>query len=343
MKLESRYLQIVHWLEQCFPNTNIQLEPLTGDASFRRYYRVKVYEKKYILSDCPPDSGSIKLFCDMSEQYQACELKTPTVYQADLELGVMLLEDFGNDHLIDIPTAKQTAYGEQAIDLLVKVRMLSESSTLQLPIYDHDFVQRELDIFTEWCVAVHCGITLSESEQQLFDTSYQILIDSALAQPQAGMHRDYHSRNLMVLECGQLGVIDHQDSVCGPITYDCVSLLRDCYRRLSDNEIELLAKRHYLQLKRELQMKSESQDDSEKFTYETYIQWLDLMGVQRHLKAAGIFCRLSHRDNKHGYLDALPLTLTYIVEIGMKYPQLQPLANWVQQKVVNSLCKSQQR
>ena len=201
------------------------------------------------------------------------------------------------------------------------------NSIYQLPDYDDVFVALELNIFSEWLVEKHLSIELSVEEKAQLEQCFSVLIDNVAQQPKAFMHRDYHSRNLL-LSNENIAVIDFQDAVFGPITYDIVSLLRDCYQRLPQADVEQLFNYFTQLLTEQFPDKRYGEIDGE-----TWQRWFDLMGLQRHIKASGIFARLYHRDNKPGYLPDIPLTLDYIVEVAKKYPELSYLSELVTAKI----------
>ena len=210
---------------------------------------------------------------------------------------------------------------QQALQLLPVIAQVQDCQQQPLPTYDGEFVLRELNIFKDWLLGVHCQICLDCDTQVMFDQVFTTLINNAAQQPKVGMHRDFHSRNLMVKQ-QQLWVIDYQDAVIGPITYDAVSLLRDCYIRWPATQVEQLKQYHY-------QLCIEHGLLAAEVPYSQYSRWFDLMGIQRHLKAAGIFARLNHRDGKTAYLRDIPLTLSYIVDIASQYDELKALSKWV--------------
>ena len=226
---------------------------------------------------------------------------------------------------------------KQAIDVLPQIANVSLPENYTLPVYNADFIRKELNIFSEWLVDEHLGLMLSEEENTSMLNCFDVLVQNAIEQPQVVVHRDYHSRNIMVLNDNEdlshqenkLGIIDFQDAVIGPITYDIVSLLRDCYIKWPTENVEVLFE-YYRQLMNE----SHQYADIDKAQWS---RWFDLMGIQRHIKASGIFARLFHRDNKEGYLKDIPLTLSYIVDISAKYSELSALHNIVLNKVIPSL------
>ncbi|GAA5216128.1 aminoglycoside phosphotransferase family protein [Corallincola platygyrae] len=321
------------WANEQLDTQDISLSPVSGDASFRRYFRCQVNQQSYIVVDAPPTHEDSRPFVAIAEAYLKAGIKVPELISVDLEQGMMLLSDFG-DTLLLSELNEQTAgfLYSHALQLLPQVIRVTETAEGQLPPFDEALLAREMALFPDWLLNKHLGISLDDEERDLVDEAFALLIENSLQQPQGGVHRDYHSRNLMVCEDG-LGVIDFQDAVVGPVTYDAVSLLRDCYVRWPDALVyELLARWQDLLVAEEL-LAPEIDED-------TFRRWFDLMGVQRHLKAAGIFARLYHRDGKDGYLPDVPRTVQYIVDIAGCYPELSEFANWVEQRVLSELNKS---
>lgn len=227
-----------------------------------------------------------------------------------------MLEDLGiRDYLSQLNQSSASNLYHDAIDALIKLQQIK---TDQLPAYNSELLAQEMALFPEWLIGQHLSITLSEDHQDILKDTMESLISSALEQPQTMVHRDYHSRNLMVTEENNPGVIDFQDAVIGPVTYDLVSLLKDCYIKWSDNEIH-----SWVDYYRSMQSLVA------KVPREKFIKWFDLMGIQRHLKAIGIFARLNHRDNKPGYLKDIPRTLSYIVDCAPRYEETQPLMHLI--------------
>ena len=334
--------ELVQWLKQSgFSSPN--LVAMTGDAGFRRYYRFTRGETAYIAVDAPPEYSNNAAFFSIANQLAEQGIKTPKIYAHDLGVGFFCLEDFGADLLADVLTDTSMAtWYQQAIAILPTIAQTP--ITPEMKNFDQAFVDTELAIFTEWLLANYLGITITEQEKQMLETSFAILADNILAQPQVFIHRDFHSRNLMVLsDTGtrdtlpsdkqasdkQLGVIDFQDAVLGPITYDVVSLLRDCYVKWPAEQITPLFT-YFVE-----QMTASGQYSE--VSFDTWQRWFDLTGLQRHIKASGIFARLLLRDGKAGYIKDIPLTLSYIVDIASTYPELSALANFVRDKVIPAL------
>ena len=320
---DLRQQQLEDWLIKQFDASEIHVCPLDGDAGFRRYFRAQIYGRAYIAVDAPPETCNNNAFVDITQRLSAVGVKTPEVHFADLTQGWLCLEDLGDTLLIQTLSEQSCdAFYQQAMAPLLK---FSNVSTHSLPVFDEAFIRLELSIFSEWLLEKHLGITLTEKEKTQWENCQRMLVASAVAQPQQFMHRDYHSRNIMRCATGELGIIDFQDAVFGPITYDIVSLLKDCYIKWPREKVLTLYRYYLTQLDSAL---------VEKFELQQWVRWFDLMGLQRHLKASGIFARLHHRDNKSHYLADIPLTLSYIQETVALYPEFAFLAELIESKVL---------
>jgi len=326
MLSDPRFVALSHWLRQYFDD-EVAIKLICGDASFRRYFRVHHQGKHYIVSDSPIDLVPIAPFVAMAKAYQRAGLLVPEVLATCHEYGFVLQTDVGEQQLLSVLNKENvTHYYQQALNLLPTIATVTQTENGALIDFDATFVARELAIFIDWLVNEHLDYSLTEHEQQLITSAFRALTANVLAQPHVGMHRDYHSRNLLI-NGSQLAVIDFQDAVLGPVTYDAVSLLRDCYVRWPDAIVDPLMAYHY-------QLAIEHKLIDKTLALSTYKQWFDLMGLQRHIKAAGIFARLYHRDGKPGYLADIPLTLRYIADIGAQYPQIAAFSEWVGQTLL---------
>lgn len=287
--------------------TDAALVPVAGDASNRRYFRLQGPASGVIVVEAPPATEKNHEFLKVRELLAGAEVRVPELFAADLDRGYLLLEDLGDSLLLPLLTpALADGYYGQALALLRRLALVDITDT-NLPVYDNALLAEEFSRFPEWFLERLLGLVISDDERKLLDEVAGLLIGSALAQPQVLVHRDFHSRNLMCVEEHALAVIDFQDAVLGPVTYDSVSLLRDCYIGWPRARVEswALAHRDALQSSGALP----AIDDA------TFLRWFDLMGLQRHLKVLGTFARLYLRDGKAGYLADLPLVIKHISEV----------------------------
>lgn len=327
-----RTTALTHWLESQFSVQNINLLPLTGDAGFRRYFRFKYQNENYIAVDAPIALSNNQAFVSVQQMLQNVSVNVPNIIHADLEQGFLCLSDFGDLVLAELLSdTNMQQYYTCAIVELDKMLTCSSSSISSLPLYDEKFIFTELEIFNEWLLEKHLGIYLTLDERIDLKRCFDELVSAIVEQPKVFMHRDFHSRNIMQLESGELGIIDFQDAVNGPVIYDLVSLLRDCYVRWPNNLIAPLVESYRLQV--------QDYFPSETITKEKWQYWFDLTGLQRHIKASGIFARLYHRDNKPGYLADIPLTLRYIQDVSAQYDKLSFLHGLVSKRVIPALNK----
>jgi hypothetical protein len=325
--MSERIKALQHWLQADLGIQNAQLVAITNDASFRRYFRLIAEDVSYVVMDAPPDKENCVPFIEVANRLQASGLNAPQILASDLKPGFLLLTDFGSQLYLPALNEAQveSLYGD-ALDALVVMQTRTSSDNLLL--YDYQSLHREMDLFTDWLLDKHLNLSLSTIEQANLAICFELLSSSALTQPQVFVHRDYHSRNLMIVPNHNPGILDFQDAVKGPITYDLVSLLRDCYISWPLAQVRGWALRHYTQMQPTGILKDV---DESKF-----LRWFDWMGIQRHLKASGIFARLYHRDGKTNYLKDIPRTLGYIVEVSANYPELAPLYKLVEQRVLPS-------
>lgn len=320
---DVRHDQLIDWLAEKYQSHQVKLQPLTGDAGFRRYFRFQLNEQSFIAVDSPTQYCNNKAFVQMSKCLAQADIPQPDIFYHDHDKGFFCLKDLGDTLLADVLSPETVIeYYQRAIDLLPVIATLPQES---LPRYDANFVRTELAIFTEWLLAEHLQITLTSDEHQALSLCFDCLVDNALAQPQVVVHRDFHSRNLMCFQ-QKLAVIDFQDAVIGPVTYDVVSLLRDCYVKWPDKIVSQALEYFITHYGKQL--------TGEDISTAQWHRWFDLMGVQRHVKAAGIFARLKHRDSKPDYVKDIPLTLQYIVEVCQHYPELTSLKVLVAEKVL---------
>jgi len=306
----------------------LMLTPLAGDAGFRRYYRVNTRPES-LLVDAPQDSGnseSARYFADLSGILRSQHVNTPAIYACDETANRLLIESFGSTDLLDVLSSETVdGHYSSALFILLKLQQVPRS-VLSLPRYDDSLLRQEMALFPEWFSRELLGYRLLPEEEALFHELCDSLVAQALEQPQVLVHRDYHSRNLMYQASAELGVIDFQDAVWGPITYDLVSLLRDCYVRWSPVEVKRWALA-YGELAHDAGVMPEVPPQQ-------FLQWFDLMGLQRHIKVLGIFARLHLRDGKSRYLENLPLVIRYVVDVARQYPQTQAFADFFEEKLL---------
>lgn len=312
----QRQQLIQSWLETLFPNLSPVLTTASADASFRRYFRATLSNgDHYIVMDAPPQYEDCHPFILVAELFAAAGVNVPRVLQQDLAQGFLLLTDLGDaTYLSALNTANAHSLYMDAIDALIQIQSASRAGAL--PEYDAALLSRELQLFPDWYVARHLGATLSDEQSRRLQTVFTKLLDNNLAQARVFVHRDYHSRNLMVTEPNP-GVLDFQDAVFGPITYDLVSLFRDAYIEW-DEEIVIDWVIRYWEKARRAGLPVPAD-------FGEFYRDFEWMGMQRHLKVLGIFARLCHRDGKQAYLDNMPLVMKYVRRTAERYREFGPL------------------
>ncbi len=314
--------------------SEVELTMLAGDAGFRRYYRVVQKEitslGPLIAVDSPPESESNDAFLQVGEFLDRAELIVPRVHHASLDKGFFLLEDLGSEHLFDALNDESVSeLYQKAISLLLHMSVLGRPAFIEN--YCEQKLLAEMELFPEWFLKQLVGQGVASYDMSVWKPHWSkltaMLTESALAQPQAFVHRDFHSRNLLNTPEGSLGIIDFQDAVWGPLTYDLVSLLKDCYVRWPrEKVVEWALDFHYhwqkIQAELDEGLGPTAADQSTPLTKEAFIRYFDFMGLQRHIKVLGIFSRLWIRDNKSGYLADLPRVLEYVIEVCGIYDEL---------------------
>ena len=297
------------------------LAPVAGDASARRYFRFTLAETSYILAEAPPASEKNAEFVAVGQLLADAGVPVPDIHAVDLARGYLLLGDLGDDLLLPaLDDASVDGFYQSAGELLLTLAGI-EAPAGVIGRYDRELLQEELDRFAQWLVEGLLGLSIDAPVQTLLQDMSDLLIESALEQPVVLVHRDFHSRNLMLLDApptGRLGVIDFQDAVAGPITYDLASLLRDCYIRWSPAQVKSWAVQHRQRLLAAGLLPPETGEAQ-------FLRWFDWMGLQRHIKVLGTFARLHLRDGKDGYLADLPLVLRYVAEVVHDYAPQEPV------------------
>ncbi|RXZ36608.1 aminoglycoside phosphotransferase [Oxalobacteraceae bacterium CAVE-383] len=316
---DLRLTQLRKWLETiAAPRLAIaSLRPASADASFRRYFRVDTEQDgSLIVMDAPPPQEDVKPFIHVADLFAATGVSVPRILAQDVAQGFLLLSDLGATtylHQLNTDTAHKLYM--DAIDALVLLQ--TQSKPEALPPYDRALLQRELQLFPDWYIGRHLKVTLTGEQAASLDKVFDTLLANNLAQPQVYVHRDYHSRNLMVLPAGNPGILDFQDAVYGPITYDLVSLLRDAYVQW-DEEMVLDWMIRYWERAKKAGLPVNPDIDS-------FYRDFEFMGLQRHLKVLGIFARLAYRDGKDAYLRDIPLVMEYTLKTARRYRELMPL------------------
>ncbi len=313
----QRQKQLIDWLSSLYPNETPTIAPASADASFRRYFRATFTDgSTKVVMDAPPQHEDCKPFLHVGKLFEDAGTHVPHVYAQDLAQGFLLLSDLGNTTYLQALTAENAAslYGA-ATDALIRIQLASKEN--ELPPYDEALLRRELNLFPEWYIAKHLGITLTEKQSAKLEECFQRILRNNLAQPCVYVHRDYHSRNLMLIEDNNPGILDFQDAVYGPITYDLASLFKDAYIKWEEEEIMDWLIRYWEKARK---AGLPVREDFGEF-YRDY----EMMGVQRHIKVLGIFARLYHRDGKDGYLKDMPLVMDYLRRACERYIDLKPL------------------
>lgn len=318
MQKDSRFTQLTAWLRSQFNSADFSIEPASADASFRRYFRVRRQDDSLIAMDAPPDKEDSHPFVRIAGYLSAMHINAPRVLAENFTDGFFLLSDLGHSHYLAVlnPHNARQLYAD-AMQVLLQMQQGGGVYLSALPPYDQRLLLNEMNLFRDWYLGTHLGITLSAAQHAVLDSTYAFLAEQALAQPRVFVHRDYHSRNLMyVQQAGRNpGVLDFQDAVAGPLTYDLVSLLRDCYIDWPRAQVmQWVADYHH---------KLHNAGVFGEIDLAQFNRWFDLMGMQRQLKATGIFARLNHRDGKPGYLNDIPRTLGYLLQVAPVYPELQ--------------------
>jgi len=332
LESDARLALIAAWLRDALHLKVRALEPASSDASFRRYFRAFLEDATYIVMDAPPPQEDVRPYLKVSGLLEPLGVHVPHVHAHDAAQGLLLLEDLGTTQYLarleagDDPDA---LYAD-ALAALVKIQVRGAQASLALAPYGRAELLRELSLMPEWFLGRHLGLTPAPAQARVIEATFEFLIAEALAQPAVFVHRDYHSRNLMLTGSANPGVIDFQDALRGPIGYDLVSLLKDCY--ISWPRTRVLG---WVRGYRERLLAAGASDAAEDEAQ--FLRWFDLIGVQRHVKVLGIFCRLWYRDGKSGYLGDLPRTLAYVREACTLYPELTAFGSYLEAHVVATL------
>jgi N-acetylmuramate 1-kinase len=342
MQNDSRLVQGERWLRGDLGLRVLQLAPASADASFRRYFRVWLQDgQTRVLMDAPPDKEDLTTYLKVSHLLADCSVHVPAVDAADLLQGYCLLEDLGSTPMLSVLNAGADAEKlyQDALGTLAALQLAAGAAATQLPDYDEAALRREMQLLPEWFCEKHLQLILSETERQVVSQAFTLLVRECLAQPRVFVHRDYHSRNLMLTAERSPGVIDFQDALHGPVGYDLVSILKDCYIAWPRAQVERWVGEFRQRLLAGGSLGRRLAGD----TPMQFLRWFDMAGLQRHLKVLGIFARLYWRDGKAGYLADLPRTLDYVREVTGLYPEFAAFHALVEQRFTPNLERANQR
>lgn len=324
--MQNRENVLRAYIKEILGNLSYTLTPLTGDASFRRYFRLQYLDNQQqpvnrIIMDAPPERETVLPFVAIAKRLIQAGLHAPTIHAAHEQAGFLLLDDFGDTLLLQTLTENTASHWYQsALKTLITMQQCASDN---LPVFNTQHMRQETDLFNTWFLESYIGLVLNTQEIHTLDTVITHLITSIDKQPKVFIHRDYHSRNLMVLpNTSELGILDFQDAMLGPATYDLVSILKDCYITWSRERVLDWAYTFHA-----------SCPALAGYPSSVFLKDFDYCGLQRHLKVLGIFCRLYIRDNKIGYLQDLPRVLDYVLECSALYPDLHPLHDFLTKRV----------
>jgi len=331
LETDARAALIREWLARELRLKVLRLEPASSDASFRRYFRVFCAGLTYIVMDAPPDKEDVRPYLKVSGLLEGLGVHVPHVHERDEARGLLLLEDLGSTLYLERLAAGdgvERLYAD-ALEALAIIQVRGAAASTELPPYGRAELTREMDLMPEWFLRRHLGLALSAAEAALIAEGCEFLTREALAQPLVFVHRDYHARNLMVLPARNPGIIDFQDALRGPVGYDLVSLLKDCYIAWPRERVVAWVRAYRTSLA--------AQGGPAGASEAQFLRWFDLAGVQRHIKVLGIFCRLWYRDGKPGYLGDLPRVLGYVRDACARYAELGALGAFIEARVVPEL------
>lgn len=306
----QRPRRLAAWVADSLPEPLLDLAPASADASFRRYFRARTATGSFIVMDAPPSHEDCRPFLHVARLFRAAGANTPEILAENLEEGFLLLSDFGDTtYLMALDDASADRLYSDANAALIRIQQASRAG--ELPEYDRELLLRELNLFPDWYLTRHLGFTLSAEQRTVLERTFDAILANNLAQPRVYVHRDWHSRNLMVTAADNPGVLDFQDAVHGPITYDLASIYKDAYIRWDEERVlDWLVR--YWQAARKAGLPARAD-------FGEFYRDFEWMGAQRHIKVLGIFARLCHRDGKDGYLQDMPLVMDYLRKTCARY------------------------
>jgi hypothetical protein len=328
---DARAALIREWLTRELRLKAARIEPASSDASFRRYFRAHCAGRTYIVMDAPPEKEDVRPYLKVSALLEGLGVHVPHVHERDVARGLLLLEDLGSTLYLERLSAgddPEPLYAD-ALAALAAIQVRGAAASAELAPYGRAELMREMHLMPEWFLARHLQLTLSADETALVGETFEFLTREALAQPAVFVHRDYHARNLMLLAARNPGIIDFQDALRGPVGYDLVSLLKDCYIAWPRERVVGWVSAYRARLS--------AQGGPAGPSAAQFLRWFDLIGVQRHVKVLGIFCRLWYRDGKSGYLGDLPRTLDYVRDTCTRYGELAAFGRFLEAHVTPGL------
>jgi len=334
---DSRLAQLSQWVQEDLGLAGSGIAPASVDASFRRYFRVTRGTDSYIVMDAPPDKEDSAPFLKVARMLGGMNLNVPIVLARDMDRGFLLLSDLGSRQYLDELSAADAADRLYA-DALAALRTMQTADAAMsgdLPRYDRALLMREMELMPEWFLRRHLKMTIDAQERAMLDASFENLVRAAASQPATFVHRDYHSRNLLVTAQDNPGILDFQDAVWGPVTYDLASLLKDCYIAWPPSRVRAWVLQYRENLLEAGFALPAGADE--------FMRWFDLVGLQRHIKVLGIFARLFYRDGKSQYLKDLPRVLDYARDTASSYAETAPFAAFIAERIDPLFKNAQQR
>jgi N-acetylmuramate 1-kinase len=334
---DSRLVELRRWVIEDLGFAGSVIAPASADASFRRYFRVTRGADSYIVMDAPPDKEDSAPFVKVARMLAGMDLNVPIILARDMARGFLMLSDLGSRQYLDelpAPGAADRLYAD-ALAALRTMQTADSAISRDLPKYDRPLLVREMELLPEWFLRRHLGMNIGAPERSLLDASFDSLVQAAAAQPSVFVHRDYHSRNLLVTAQDNPGILDFQDAVWGPVTYDLASVLKDCYIAWPAARVRAWV----------LEYREKLLEDGFALnaTPTEFVRWFDLIGLQRHIKVLGIFARLYYRDGKPQYLKDLPRVLDYARDTAANYPETAAFGEFIVKRIDPLFAEAQQR